>query len=207
MATYGLGTAEKDAKEFYKSQAKVYDGFRENLLPDRDNLLLYVVPWTETPKTWVSVGCGTARDIEYVVEHIKQNKTKLYLCDLSPELLAIAEARVKDLGLTKYVTFVEGDINDKQVQKKLPKMGTIDLVTCSYCLTMIPNWKQAAKSMIQMLRPGGHMAMVDFTSKENCNSSLDQSFYRWWFSMDGVWLNDQQPAWLRNKTNGLQEVW
>ncbi|GAB5354194.1 hypothetical protein AAMO2058_000098700 [Amorphochlora amoebiformis] len=159
MATYGISTSKKDAKDFYKSQAKVYDGFREALLPDRDNLLLYVVPWTTSPKTWVSVGCGTARDIEYVVEHIKQNNTKL----------------VKECGLSDLVTFVEGDINKKDVQAKLPPMGSIDLVTCSYCLTMIPTWKVAAKTMVDMLKPGGHLAIIDFTAKENCYNRLDQA--------------------------------
>jgi len=207
MATYGLTTQKKDAKAFYKSQAKVYDGFREALLPDRDNLLLHVVPWTTSPKTWVSVGCGTARDIEYVVEHIKQNKTNVYLCDLSPELLGIADLRVKELGLSDFVTFVEGDINSKEVQAKLPPMGSIDLVTCSYCLTMIPQWEKAAKTMISMLRTGGHLAIVDFTAKEDCQTRMDQRFYKFWFGMDGVWLNEKQPAFLRNPKNGLSTQW
>jgi len=207
MATYGLSTHKKDAKAFYKSQAKVYDGFRESLLPDRDNLLLYVVPWTQSPKTWVSVGCGTARDIEYVVQHIKENNTKVYLCDLSAELLGIAEERVKELGLEKNVKLVEGDINTKEVQEKLPAMGSVDLVTCSYCLTMIPPWEKAARTMISMLKPGGHLAIVDFTSKEGCNTWMDQRFYKFWFAMDGVWLNEKQPAFLRDPRNGLQTEW
>mmetsp|Transcript_12659 Transcript_12659/g.17663 ORF Transcript_12659/g.17663 Transcript_12659/m.17663 type:complete len:917 (-) Transcript_12659:430-3180(-) len=207
MATYGLTQKDKDAKEFYKTQADVYDGFREGLLPDRDNLLQYVVPWTTSPKTWVSVGCGTARDIEYVVKHVKENKTNVYLCDLSKELLGIARDRVKSLGLTPYVTFVEGDINKAEVQKKLPPMGSIDLVTCSYCLTMIPPWKKAANTMIRMLRKGGHLAIVDFTAKENCQTSLDQRFYKFWFSMDGVWLNEEQPSYLRDPKNGLETQW
>lgn len=207
MATYGLSSKKKDAKEFYKSQAKVYDGFREFLLPDRDNLLLHVVPWTTSPKTWVSVGCGTARDIEYVVQHVLQNDTRVYLCDLSPELLGIAEIRVKELGLWGNVTLVYGDINERETQKKLPRMGTIDLVTCSYCLTMIPTWERAAKTMVGMLRPGGHLAIVDFTAKENCQGNLDQRFYKFWFGMDGVWLNEQQPAWLRDPKNGLECHW
>ena len=44
-----------------------YDGFREALLPSRDRLLKFCLPWVSKPKIWLSVGCGTARDIEYVV--------------------------------------------------------------------------------------------------------------------------------------------
>ena len=32
--------------------------------------------WVRKPKTWISVGCGTARDIEFVIGHIKAAGTK-----------------------------------------------------------------------------------------------------------------------------------
>jgi len=38
------------------------------------------------------------------------------------------------------VVLVEGDINAPSTRAKLPKGA--DLVTCSYCLTMIPPWKE-----------------------------------------------------------------
>lgn len=207
MAYYGITQAKKDVKVFYKTQADVYDGFREALLPGRDELLLYVVPWTTCPRTWVSVGCGTARDIEYVIQHIKKCKTTVYLCDLSHELLGIARSRVKEIGLTKYVKFIEGDINTREVREKLPEFGTVDLVTCSYCLTMIPQWKKATKTMTAMLRPGGHLAIVDFTVSQMCPRRLDQRFYQFWFANDGVYLNAEQPAYLKNPRNGLEPVW
>jgi hypothetical protein len=37
--------SEKDSVEFYKSQGDAYDGFREALLPDRDQLQHYCLPW------------------------------------------------------------------------------------------------------------------------------------------------------------------
>merc|ERR1711959_653356 len=95
MALYGLFKKEKDSTEFYKQQGREYDGFREALLPDRDLLLRHVVPWSHSPKTWVSIGCGTARDIEYVTNQVLKTQTKVYLVDLSPALLEIAHDRVK----------------------------------------------------------------------------------------------------------------
>jgi len=197
MALYGAFKREKDSTEFYKRQGKEYDGFREALLPDRDVLLRYAVPWTSSPKTWVSVGCGTARDIEYVVQHIIRTNTQVYLVDLSPALLEVARARVAKLGLEKHCHLIEGDINSKEILAKLPKQGSVDLVTCSYCLTMIPPWKEALTSMLKLLRKGGHMALVDFTARENQATSLKQRFYKWWFANDGVWLNEEQPKWLK----------
>lgn len=197
MAYYGLFHKEKDSTEFYKSQGKEYDGFREALLPDRDLLLQHVVPWTTTPKTWVSVGCGTARDVEYVVQHILKTGTKVYLVDLSPALLEIAKNRVTELGLTKNCEILEGDITSKAMLKKLPK--SVDLVTCSYCLTMIPNWEEACSAMIDMLKKGGNLGIIDFTDREGHAGSLKQRFYQWWFAHDGVWLNHKQNEFLRSK--------
>lgn len=93
----------KDSVEFYKSQGTAYDGFREALLPDRDLLQQYCLPWHTMPKTWISVGCGTARDIEYVIGHIKACGTHVYLLDLSPALLEMAAKRVLEHGLSDQV--------------------------------------------------------------------------------------------------------
>ena len=144
----------KDVRAFYKSQGSRYDGFREALLPGRDLLMQHAVPWVKKLKTWISVGCGTARDVEFVTGHVKAAGTKVYLVDLSDALLDMARARVLELGLQTQVVLVE-DINSPAVRKKLPKKA--DLVTCSYCLTMIPpgrrrsprcwtSWRLAATS-------------------------------------------------------------
>ena len=102
MASHAL-RAEKDTVKFYKSQGKAYDGFREALLPDRDTLQHYCLPWHTKPKKWISVGCGTARDLEYVIGHVLACGTHVYLLDLSPALLEMAEHRVRKHGLEKQV--------------------------------------------------------------------------------------------------------
>ena len=99
----------------------------------------------EEAKTWISVGCGTARDVEFVTGHVKAAGTKVYLVDLS-DAVARHGARA-GLGLQTQVVLVEGDINLWAVRKKLPKA---DLVTCSYCLTMIP-WKEALATMLDLV--------------------------------------------------------
>ena len=100
----------KDVREFYRTQGANYDGFREALLPDRDTLLKHCLPWASRPATWLSVGCGTARDLEYVVEHVRACGTRVFLLDLSPELLEMATARVNALGLQGQVTLLEADV-------------------------------------------------------------------------------------------------
>ena len=70
---------DKDVAAFYRNQAGRYDGFRESLLPDRDTFLKYTVPWSRVPTllkkqptyALVCVGCGTARDVEFVADHLE----------------------------------------------------------------------------------------------------------------------------------------
>ena len=203
MAKQGL-TKTKDVRAFYKSQGPRYDGFREALLPGRDLLMQHAVPWVKRPKTWISVGCGTARDLEFVTGHVKAANTKVYLVDLSDALLEMARKRVLELGLQTQVFLVEGDINKAATRAKLPKKA--DLVTCSYCLTMIPPWKEALKTMVDLVAPGGNLALIDFVTRKGVDDRWDQKLYKWWFKMDGVYFNRGHVDWLESQTS-LETVW
>lgn len=191
---------EKDVAAFYKSQAQNYDGFREALLPLRDVFMELGVPWTRPIKSWISVGCGTARDIEFVIERVRHWQTKVYLVDLSPELLKMAEKRVRLYNLHSLVTCIAGDFLSKEVRSQLPKQ--VDLVTCSYCLTMIPPWEAALKGMKDLLAPKGYLGLVDFTVGQS--DSWHQRFCKWWFQNDGVYLNREHVNWL---DKNMQKVW
>jgi betaine lipid synthase len=203
MAKQGL-SSNKCAKTFYSSQGKNYDGFREALLPSRDVFMRHVIPWAKEPKTWVSVGCGTARDVEFVVGQVIKSNTKVYLCDLSDALLQMARERVMELGLAPQVVLVEGDINSEATKKKLPKQ--VDLVTCSYCVTMIPDWRQALKTMSDLVKPGGNLALIDFITREGADRRFDQKLYKWWFANDGVFFNPEHRRALLDDTN-FDTVW
>lgn len=211
MVMHGL-RSQKDVRAFYKSQGTRYDGFREYLLPNRDTLLVYGIPWFTKPKTWLSVGCGTARDIEYVVGHIKAAGTHVYLFDLSPELLEIAKARVERLGIESQVTIVEGDITtafaskDSAAKLGLPPAGSFDVVTCSYCLTMIPPWKKALDEMVNAVKPGGTLALLDFTRRSDQPNHWQQRLNTWWFSNDGVYFNHEHTDALLNDKK-LSTIW
>jgi betaine lipid synthase len=198
---------EKDVVAFYQAQGSRYDGFREFLLPGRDRLMRFALPWHESPRVWISVGCGTARDLEYVLGHVKACGTRVWLLDLSVDLLAVARIRVERLGLLGQVHLVVGDICKPETLSGLPPVGTADVITCSYCLTMIPQWRAALEAMMGYLRPGGHLALVDFTCRsDRPNDDWSQRLNRWWFAHDAVWLNGEHTATLQAMP-GLQTLW
>merc|ERR1712078_463897 len=179
---------DKDVAAFYRNQAGRYDGFRESLLPDRDTFLKYTVPWSRVPTllkkqptyALVCVGCGTARDVEFVADHLKTlpRNARVALCDLSPELLAQAKLRVDALGLADRVDLIQCDITAGPAA--LAKLGLrakdSAVVTCSYCLTMIPAWRAAVDAM------------------------LDLRVYKAWFGLDGVYFNRDQVDYVAART-------
>ena len=48
-------------------------------------------------------------------------------------------------------------------RRACPLAGTVDLVTFSYALVMIPDWRAAVANALRLLRPGGHLCVCDFT--------------------------------------------
>jgi hypothetical protein len=126
-------------ESFYAGQAQSYDVYRHRFLHGR-------VPMVEampTPKdgVWVDLGGGTGANLELLGPHLR-TFSKVVLLDLTPSLLQVAKRRIAENKWGNFVTTVEGDAC-VQGLPGMPKAGTVDLVTMSYSLTMIPDWKKA----------------------------------------------------------------
>lgn len=70
----------------------------------------------------------------------------------------------------------------------MPAAGTVDVVTFSYALTMIPDWRAAIRNAFRMLKPGGHIAVCDFTVTKEQWFGMS-AFWTFVFSNDHVHLN------------------
>jgi len=216
MAAHAL-RRDKDVATFYKSQGSRYDGFREALLPDRDTLLRYALPWARLPRIVAAskatyalacVGCGTARDLEFIADHLAavcaSTKSRVALVDLSPELLSVAKDRVHRIGLGDFVDFFVADVAAtggaaKDVRNLL--RHNVAFVTCSYCLTMIPAWPAAVDALASFLVPKeGFLGVVDFTQRFNRQANPLERLYKAWFALDGVYFNRAHVDYLASKT-------
>jgi ubiquinone/menaquinone biosynthesis C-methylase UbiE len=97
----------------------------------------------------LEVAVGTALNLVHYPQDIV-----LTGIDLSPEMLAIARARAKELG--RETNFREGDAH------RLPcSDDSFDTVVCTYSLCNIPDPHQAVSEMARVLRPGGTLILVD----------------------------------------------
>ncbi len=169
---------------FYAPQAEQYDRFRERLLHGRAELYA-ALPLPEGARI-AELGAGTGRNLEFLGARVA-GLQRAYLVDLCPALLAVARRRWAE---QPQVAVVEADACQWQPQEPL------DAVVFSYSLTMIPDWRQAMANAFAMLRPGGVVAVVDFTLAPDQGAAA-RWFWRHWFGHDGVRLDPAHGTALR----------
>ncbi len=173
---------------FYAPQADGYDDFRERLLHGRQELvagLLANLAQTNRP-ILAELGAGTGKNLDYIGREVARFK-RIDLVDLCPALLAIARRRAASLANVKVI---EADV------RRYRPAAALDAVLCSYSLSMMPEWREVLDLALALLKPGGTMAVVDFTVTAG-QSRFARRFWQAWFGHDGVRLSPEHLALLR----------
>jgi S-adenosylmethionine-diacylgycerolhomoserine-N-methlytransferase len=87
-----------------------------------------------------------------------------------------------------------------------PPGGPVDVVTFSYSLTMIPDWFAAIDQAWRLLKPGGHVGVVDFfVSRKHPETGrahhpwFTRTFWPTWFAQDNVFLSPDHLPYLSNR--------
>mmetsp|Transcript_24465 Transcript_24465/g.61929 ORF Transcript_24465/g.61929 Transcript_24465/m.61929 type:complete len:821 (-) Transcript_24465:1909-4371(-) len=187
---------------FYASQAEGYDSFREYFLHARQPLLACCPIKKNGGMVWVDIGGGTARNLEFFSPTVlKEAFSEIYIVDISPSLLAVAAKRLKKHGLDSLVKLVCADVTSPTATEgKLPPAGSVDLVTFSYSLSMIPDKTAALQTAIGLLKPDGEgcLGVADFWATSGKEGTLppllrrlrkaESFFHKAWFKQDGVHL-------------------
>ena len=184
-------------ESFYAGQAGAYDAFRQRLLQGRQELWQAIREPEQA--VWVDLGGGTAANLDYLGDRLRGLR-QAYVVDLSPSLLAVARARIGQREWTN-VQVVEADATTFQ-----PTEQQADVVTCSYSLTMIPDWFAAIENAWSMLRPGGLIGVVDFyvsrkypADGQRRHGGWTRSFWPVWFARDNVFLSPDHLPFLQRR--------
>ncbi|MEK6235013.1 MAG: class I SAM-dependent methyltransferase, partial [Planctomycetales bacterium] len=184
-------------ESFYQHQASGYDDFRARLLQGRKEMYEAI----DFPEggVWVDMGGGTGSNLENLGDRIKK-LSKVYVVDLSGSLLKVAQERAEARGWTNVET-VEADAT-----RWKPPEESVDVVTFSYSLTMIPDWFRAIDHAQQLLRPGGRMGVVDFHVARKYpldgfqrHSWFTRTFWPVWFANDNVFFNRDHAPYLHER--------
>ncbi len=191
-------------ESFYGRQAGDYDDFRRRLLHGREELYRSV-PAAHGAR-WVDLGGGTGANLDCLGARL--NKLgQVWLVDLSPSLLAVARRRAAERRWNN-VTCCAADATTF-----VPPDGPVDVVTCSYSLTMIPDWFAAIDQACHILQPGGILGVVDFyTSRKfpaaglKKHSWFTRHFWPTWFGTDNVHLSADHIPYLQSRLETVELV-
>jgi len=189
-------------ESFYKIQRDSYDGFRESMLHARPQLMTALPLKKGDEMTWVDVGGGTARVLEYFdTTIIKKYFKKIVIIDVASSLLEVARQRVCAMKLEDIVQIIELDFTEAEALSKLSiPVHTVDIVTFSYSLSMISKPTIAIENASKLLKRNGEgiLAIADLfeSSKHDKHlPALYQTLRRWesslqkrWFAVDNVQL-------------------
>jgi S-adenosylmethionine-diacylgycerolhomoserine-N-methlytransferase len=185
----------QNLQNFYGTQAQDYDRFRERLLRGREELIQRLLPRLPVQARIVELGGGTGRNLDFFGDRLG-DIAGFDLVDLCPALLDRARDR---LARYPQVRMVEADATTWRPDQP------VDCVYFSYSLTMIPDWRAALANALAMLKPGGLLGVVDFyTSAARPAAGLvrhdlfTRRFWPSWFAHDGVRLNPEHLATLRD---------
>jgi len=187
-------TQQERLESFYASQAELYDAYRYRMLHGR----LPMAQAMPQGGTWVDMGGGTASNLEFFGEDgLGRAFDRVVVLDLTPSLCEEARKRIERRGWGDFASVVCGDACAQDLDG-MPPAGSVDLVTFSYSLSMIPGWRAALDNAMRMLKPGGHIAVCDFTTFAD-QASWHASFWTAFFANDHVHLNPEHHEELRTR--------
>lgn len=134
----------------YRYQRHVFDLSRKLILFGRERAIA-ALRLGEAPSV-LEIGCGTGRNLELMAAAYPA--LRLTGIDISEEMLKSARARVARTQIDGRVSLQQGDATTLT--------GKASRILMSYSLSMMPDWRRALAVAIDMLEPGGILAIVDF---------------------------------------------
>lgn len=188
-------------ENFYAAQAGIYDDFRQRFLLGREEL--YASLPAPAGGVWVDLGCGTSWCLEHCTLPIGA-LSKVYLVDLAPSMLRMAQQRADSHGWDNVET-VFADAAHFQPP------SAVDVLTLSYSLTMIPDWTAAIENAFTMLKPGGLIGVADFyvapkrpAQGFSRHSSFTRLFWPTWFRRGDVFISPDHVPYLHRRFDSLR---
>ena len=106
----------------------------------------------------LEIGCGTGRNLILMAN--RHPALRLTGIDISGEMLKTARAKIARARLDHRIALMHGDAAALPAQLRAPR------ILMSYSLAMVPDWQRALAAAIEVLEPGGVLAIVDFGSFE-----------------------------------------
>jgi demethylmenaquinone methyltransferase/2-methoxy-6-polyprenyl-1,4-benzoquinol methylase len=141
------------------------------------------------PGSWVlDMATGTA---EIAIEFCRQNpEARVIGLDFSPRMLALGAKKLRERGLENCICLSIGDARTLPFEK-----DCFDAVTMGFGIRNIQERKQVLAEFGRVLRPGGHLLIMEFDYPDD---RLMRMLYRFYFHrifpLVGNWLSKTDYA-------------
>lgn len=121
------------------------------------------------PKAILDVATGTG---DLAIAASKLQPEKIVGVDIADQMLAIGRKKIQDLDLANTITLQNGD------SESMPfGINSFDAVTCAYGVRNFQNLEAGLKEMSRVMRPGGKLAILEFSHPKSFPIKQLYQFY------------------------------
>lgn len=148
-------TQARSMELYYRLHAQIYDATRWSFLFGRKGIINALPLPSDASLNVLEVGCGTGINLALLAKRFPN--AQIIGLDVSDDMLAKATKQTR--AYRERVTLVKEPYGAGSQVAQQP----LDLILCSYSLTMInPQWQEVVQKAKEDLKPGGLLAAVDF---------------------------------------------
>lgn len=160
---YNEGEKGKQVEQMFDNIAPTYDQLNHRLSWNIDRgwrrkAIRQLAPYK--PRHVLDIATGTG-DFAILAAHMLQPE-QLSGTDISEGMMDIGRRKVKALGLDNIVSFAREDCMALTFQD-----NTFDAVTAAFGIRNFPDLDKGLKEMCRVLKPGGHLSVVELTTPDS----------------------------------------
>jgi S-adenosylmethionine-diacylgycerolhomoserine-N-methlytransferase len=176
----------------YRYQRHIYDLSRKFYLLGRDRLVRELAPG---PGSRIcEVGCGTGRNLVALARRYPD--AEILGIDASNQMLRTARATIARAGLAGRIRMARCLADELDPAATFGLDAPFDAIVFSYTLSMIPDWARALDRAVEVLKPAGVLAVVDFSEQRGLPEWF-RTLLRGWLALFHVTPRTGLPDYLR----------
>lgn len=123
--------------------------------------------------TVLDVATGTGANLPLLIERIGSSG-RICGIDYSPGMLARARSKVRNAGWDN-VNLIEADA--RMLDSALVGLQQVDAAICMLGLSVVPDWPDVFQRMLELVRPGGRVVVMDLHLDGKRSSGVANAYY------------------------------
>ena len=165
--------------KMYRRQRHIYDLSRKYYLIGRDEAISRLRP--ASGELVLEIGCGTGRNLVKAARTYP--RAKFFGIDVSREMLDTAAASIARARLSSRITIARADATAFDPMLLFAR-ERFERVMISYALSIIPPWRAALGSALDVVAEGGSLHVIDFGDCAGWPKPLGAALRGWLAAFD-----------------------